>query len=1198
MPAIDSDSLSPFLRPLRATVPETAPLRAFVPPRAFVPFATRGQTPTPIALEPLEPRVLLAAVAGTVFEDINANGIMDIGEPGLADIQVEVFGTSPVPDDQRLEPEQVLVIYNSHNADSAAVFNHYNARRPGVLGLDLNDPTLTASQVNFADFELKVRDPIRSHLATNSLAEQVIVLTLTKGLPHRIVDLGPVARLGDIPDDAGDAVRAGNATYASVDSQLTLLWQDLRSRPGGGESGGSMDSYADNFVVNPLFKRSAPIDSHDRSSIMEPFSFKKNKDGPSWRWRRRARGAAAADAGRIYLTTRLDGPTVEDVQAMIVRAVNPVYDRQSDQFVLDESQQSDMDGGDYDAAAAGLRSNGFAAVRHDRSADFLIGTAGTVADTNATPIGGPVAFLASYGGNNAGDQAGYVATFDGQITGGAIMNTLESYNGRAFGRVDGFRDQGQLSQWVEAGGTFGVGNVYEPFASNLARSAILLDNFLVRGLSWAEAAWSSIPFLSWQQVVLGDPLAVAAFDLDASTTTDASGNYRVDGVSSGRQAVQFTAPNHLAFSPQDQGGDDALDSDPDPISGLTTGFMLAANQTIDTLDAGLVVQPGEPGVPGGPGVTPAPTELDLVSAFDSGVSQTDDVTNHTAPQIEVPGLTPGADVLLFSGNDLIGQGTATAGTIVTSVSLNDGVHGISATQTINGAPSHRSPVLVVTIDTVTLPPFQTSAPTAGSVNMLYEYDAQIPGEGSSDFSYSLTNPPAGMTIDPITGLVSWTPLLGQLGAHAFDIRASDAAANARTQQVNVQINEGFLATMNGGVLTIVGSDANDTIDLSAAGPGRVMVGGDPVGNSGVFTDVLEILVRGGAGHDRVTIGQGINGARGRAIAATIDGENGNDLLVGGAGDDVLLGSAGNDTLIGGGGDDQLNGGAGTNTADYGAFPSGVRVRLRGDKRGRAGDGHGGRDSLWSIQNVNGTAFDDRLNGDANDNTIQGGSGNDRIKAGAGNDSIDAGDGHNRIWGGGGDDTIQGGSGDDRIKAGAGNDMVDAGLGINVVKIGASVFSAAGLGSGDFRDAALLGERTDLRAGAPGVAFAPHVDGDIDYGLYSNPPSYGPHHRAVRGVVPRPAGLYETVQSDADIVHNLEHGHVWLAYDPQTITAADLVRLGGIAADGLIITPRPANGDPVALVSWGRLLVMPQLDVQAVRDFVRLNRGHAPEGFLP
>ena len=34
-----------------------------------------------------------AQVSGVTFEDRNGNGIQDTGEPGLAAVQVEVFGT-------------------------------------------------------------------------------------------------------------------------------------------------------------------------------------------------------------------------------------------------------------------------------------------------------------------------------------------------------------------------------------------------------------------------------------------------------------------------------------------------------------------------------------------------------------------------------------------------------------------------------------------------------------------------------------------------------------------------------------------------------------------------------------------------------------------------------------------------------------------------------------------------------------------------------------------------------------------------------------------------------------------------------------------------------------------------------------------------------------------------------------------------
>ena len=146
-----------------------------------------------------------------------------------------------------LDASRVLVIYNSQNADSEAVWDHYSAMRPGVHGCDLDDPGLPPGTVSYSNFVAQVRNPIRAHLAAEDLAEQVVVLVLTKGLPHRIQDIG-AGNIGDDPGGAYNRINAGNATYASVDSELTLLWQDLD----GGEGGGAMDSPADTIRVKAL----------------------------------------------------------------------------------------------------------------------------------------------------------------------------------------------------------------------------------------------------------------------------------------------------------------------------------------------------------------------------------------------------------------------------------------------------------------------------------------------------------------------------------------------------------------------------------------------------------------------------------------------------------------------------------------------------------------------------------------------------------------------------------------------------------------------------------------------------------------------------------------------------------------------------------------------------------------------------------
>ncbi len=428
--------------------------------------------------------------------------------------------------------DEVLVVYNSQDADSLAVWNHYKAARPGVLGFDLNDPTLNSGTISYADYQAKIQNPLQQHLSANGLAEQVSVLTLTKGLPHRIQDIN-AGNVGDSPGSVGMWFVTGNATYASVDSELTMLWQNL----GDGEAGGTMDSRADNFIVNPYHRQSTSFNSYNRSDITQANTFTPHGGG-STMWTMQ-RDGEDADAGVMYLTSRLDGHTVEDVKAMIDRSANVVIDPYQHRIVVDEDAGGSLDdvgaytfksldpgyaGDDYDEAVAAL-SGQWVDLVFDEGTAFLVGESGTVPDSNATVTSGTLAALASYGGNHgSASQAGYLATWEGQLAEGAVMNTMESYNAKQFGGTSGFSDQGQLADWIAHGGTFGVGNVWEPFAFSVADNEYLLTHFFLHGMTWAEAAWSSVPYLSWQQLVLGDPLATVQL-----LSGDADGDHDVDG---------------------------------------------------------------------------------------------------------------------------------------------------------------------------------------------------------------------------------------------------------------------------------------------------------------------------------------------------------------------------------------------------------------------------------------------------------------------------------------------------------------------------------------------------------------------------------------------------------------------------------------------------------------------------------------------
>jgi hypothetical protein len=111
-----------------------------------------------------------------------------------------------------------------------------------------------------------------------------------------------------------------------------------------------------------------------------------------------------------------------------------------------------------------------------------------------------------------------------ELARGAIFNTIESYNGRALGGLETIYEQGQVADFIAAGGVFGIGHVWEPFSFAVPDNEYLLINFLVRGMSWGEAAWSSIPVLSWQHVVLGDPLAYVEEVVELTADLDADGD--------------------------------------------------------------------------------------------------------------------------------------------------------------------------------------------------------------------------------------------------------------------------------------------------------------------------------------------------------------------------------------------------------------------------------------------------------------------------------------------------------------------------------------------------------------------------------------------------------------------------------------------------------------------------------------------------
>lgn len=209
-------------------------------------------------------------------------------------------------------------------------------------------------------------------------------------------------------------------------------------------------------------------------------------------------------------------------------------------------------------------------------------------------------------------------------------------------------------------------------------------------------------------------------------------------------------------------------------------------------------------------ITPAAPSVDLLASTDTGISASDNITNLNNSsdaailRFRVSDVVPGAEVYLYAGEQLIGQGTAITDTVTIitdgEVSLSDGTHSIRAKQVFSDEAdignehysktftSAFSTPIQITVDTVA--PEITSAPgtevlAAGTV---YQYDVQASGEASANIRYRLVNSPAGMTIDAQTGVISWTPGGTAQGPFAITVIASDLAGNEDSQQFSLSVN--------------------------------------------------------------------------------------------------------------------------------------------------------------------------------------------------------------------------------------------------------------------------------------------------------------------------------------------------------------------------------------------------------------------------
>jgi hypothetical protein len=258
----------------------------------------------------------------------------------------------------------------------------------------------------------------------------------------------------------------------------------------------------------------------------------------------------------------------------------------------------------------------------------------------------------------------------------------------------------------------------------------------------------------------------------------------------------------------------------------------------------------------------APSKLDMVAASDSGLSNSDNVTNVVAPTLNGR-AEAGSEVRLSDGVTQIGAAiTAADGTwSIVSLPLSQGAHTVFATSTDTaGNTSVASAKLPVTIDT-TAP----NAPATTNVTVNANGSAKLAGMAEVGSTVSVFDLSKQLGVAAVDGRGNWTFIKGKFALnalHAFTAAATDKAGNVSGISGSAQLGSSSADTLNstsGNDLMIGGGAGADTFafltdfgidvikDFATAGGSHDIINFHAIATLSSFAAVLSHATQGGAG---------------------------------------------------------------------------------------------------------------------------------------------------------------------------------------------------------------------------------------------------------------------------------------------------------------------------------------------------------------
>jgi len=367
---------------------------------------------------------------------------------------------------------RVVLLVNANDKDSLRIARHYAAARAVPEANIVSLPLSREETISWEEFVRTLWQPLQDELVRRGWIDalqgsrldpagrrkvaasghSISYLVVCRGVPLRITNAPELI----IPSQDIDPREQFRTNAAAVDSELSLLAYG--------------DYNINAYFPNPLFQGSV-----DNAS---------NVGGLA---QGRRRSAAILAEQRIIKVARLDGPKVADVLALIDNTLVAEERGLRGRAYVDLRGPHTEGEAWMEQIAVRAEALGFATEVNREEGNF------PASARFETPM--------LYFGWYAADVEGPFTRPKFRFEPGAIAVHVHSYSAATL-RSD---SKGWAGPLIARGAVATTGAVYEPYLQLMHRPHLMFEE-LAKGARLGDAAYAALPVLSWQNVLLGDPL--------------------------------------------------------------------------------------------------------------------------------------------------------------------------------------------------------------------------------------------------------------------------------------------------------------------------------------------------------------------------------------------------------------------------------------------------------------------------------------------------------------------------------------------------------------------------------------------------------------------------------------------------------------------------------------------------------------------